>query len=269
MGAILPAAACRRSTHPKQSCEGRATGFQPSDLFSHSFICSEASAGSHMGRDSYISVNGCSLSCEILRPKVSRARSESLRLSALRNIWKRLTPYGPITRIRKPPACFIPSIFFPLGTVQPVPLCRTHTRTPQDCSCSGAEHQGRQDQGRSKHQLGDLLLPGTAQGETKEAVEKPLFAVPDEMKCYCPLRLSQCSAVQTQLLLHPQQCFVPVSAQGLFSLLPLILHCHTIHRNCSSQTSEPHIEQTRTKSLHSPPRNKGKVWREERLQLVF
>lgn len=129
MGAILPAAACRRSTHPKQSCEGRATGFQPSDLFSHSFICSEASAGSHMGRDSYISVNGCSLSCEILRPKVSRARSESLRLSALRNIWKRLTPYGPITRIRKPPACFIPSIFFPWAQFSPF-HCAEHTHAP-------------------------------------------------------------------------------------------------------------------------------------------
>lgn len=91
------------------------------------------------------------------------------------------------------------------------------------------------------------------------------------MKCYCPLRLSLCSAVQIQLLLHPQQCFVPGSAQGLLSLLHLILHCHTTHRNCSSQTSAVHTEQARTTkiSLHSPPWNKGKVWREEMLQLIF
>lgn len=96
--------------HPKQSWEGRATGFQHLDLFSHSFICSEACVGSHMGRDNYISVNGCSIFCEILYPRVSKARSESLRLNTLRKIW-RLPLYGPITRIGKPPTYFILSVF--------------------------------------------------------------------------------------------------------------------------------------------------------------
>lgn len=81
-----------------------------------------------MGRDNCISVNGCSISCKILNPWVSKAReSESLRLSTQRKIWRRLTPYGPITRIGKPPAYFILSGFFPLSTVQAVPLHRAHT----------------------------------------------------------------------------------------------------------------------------------------------
>lgn len=98
--------------HPKHPREGRATGFQHLDLFSHSFICSEACVGSHMGRDNYISVSGCSISCEILYPEVSKARSESLRLNTLRKTWRRLTPYGLVTWIAKPPNHFILSIFY-------------------------------------------------------------------------------------------------------------------------------------------------------------
>lgn len=206
-----------------------------------------------------------------LYPKVSKARSESLRLNTLRQVWRRLTPYGLSTRIGKPPVYFILSIFS-LEYSSAHSTVQENTHTPQDCSCSGAEHQCRQEQGWPKT---PALRPAAARhssgSETAETVEKPLFAVADEMKRYCPLRFSLCSAAQIQLLLHPQQCFVPVSAQGLLSLLYLILHCHRIHRNCSSQTSADHIEQTRTtkKTLHSPPWNKGKVWREEMFPPVF
>lgn len=223
--------------------------FQHSDLFSHS-ICSEACVGSHMGRDSYISVSGCSRSCETLYSKVSKARSESLRLNTLRKIWRTLTPYGPVMRIGKPPTYFILSIFSLEHS-----SAHSTVQSTQDWSCSGAEHQCRQDQGWAKSPALRPAAPRHSSGsETGETVEKPLFAVPDEMKCYCPLRLSQCSAVQTQLLLHPQQRFVPVSAQGLLSLLYLILHCHTVQRNCSSQTSVHHKEQTRaTKKITAFP----------------
>lgn len=222
--------------HPQHSCEGRATGFQLSDLFCHSCICSEACAGSHMGRDNYISVNGCSISWGILYPKISKARSESLRLNTVSKIWRRLTPYGPITRIGKPPTYFILSFF-------------SLEHSPARSTVQESAHTPLRTAGRSradpKHQLWDLLLAGTALG-VKQQTERSLFLLLLVKWSVIAHWDSLCSAAQIQLLLHLLQCFVPVSAQGLLSLLYLIFHCHTIHRNCSSQTSADRTEQTRT-----------------------
>lgn len=194
--------------HPQHSCEGRATGFQLSDLFCHSCICSEACAGSHMGRDNYISVNGCSISWGILYPKISKARSESLRLNTVSKIWRRLTPYGPITRIGKPPTYFILSFF-------------SLEHSPARSTVQESAHTPLRTAGRSradpKHQLWDLLLAGTALGVKQQRQREASSCccwwnevlLPTETPCVLLLKYNYYSTFSSALCLsQPRGCFL-------------------------------------------------------------
>lgn len=74
------------------------------------------------------------------------------------------------------------------------------------------------------------------------------------MKCYCPLRLSLCSAAQIQLLFHPQQCFCAhVSPGAAFSAVSDLALPHNPQELLQPDLSRPYRTEQNYKKITAFP----------------
>lgn len=204
-----------------------------------------------MGRANYISANGCSVPCEILH--AFSISSQGLQKLG-HKVWgwthwgntvctearSRLPPYGSTSRSGK--KIILKKITFLIPLVSPLKhnwACCTVKEKHKCVRQIGAmELSISASSSRDRFKM-LVLRPAVTRygswGEPRGTSEKHLLAIflLFLMKCYCPLRLSPCSAAQVQLLLHPRKgfCARVWYDQWLLCLLEVILHCCTIHRN--------------------------------------
>lgn len=223
MGGILTAAACRRSIRSTVVTSNiyvkvESKRFQHLDLFSH--LLSAVKLAMAAAREEPMAflpmvaaypAKYCIPSVPHLKDSKSWVRDseaehieENLCAPSHR---RRLPPYGPISRAGKTPTYFIPSVCSPEHSSAHCTGQEKHKRTRRTAAVELSISASSYRDWLETPALRPAVTRYSSRGETRGTLEKHLLAVPDEMKCYCPLRLSPCSASQVQLLLHPQPCF--------------------------------------------------------------
>lgn len=172
-----------------------------------------------------------------------------------------------------------PSLFYSLSLFTwaqfSLQHCAGEAQAHQKNCCSRPEHQCQQSQGLIQNTSFETCCYKVQVWDwNKRGLREHLPAVPEEMKCYCPLRLSlSVFCCSSTIITPPSAVLLCLSLIRPGVSLPAVSDFalpHNTQELILPDLNGPYsTDQSYKKTVHFPPQSKRKAWREEILPVFL